>query len=83
MIWKPTRMIGEGNFFYAYILKIVIKFQGEFYFGEGRIVWKGIYHKGKLRLASKNKQDIEDIFNTMELQWPGTALLRIKVCACS
>lgn len=31
-------MIGEGNFFYAYILKIVIKFQGEFYFGEGRIV---------------------------------------------
>lgn len=42
MISKTTRIVGEGNLFYAYILKNVIKSQGEFYFGGGRIVLKGI-----------------------------------------
>lgn len=45
-------MVGEGNLFHAYILKNVIKFQREFYFGRGEDCLKrDWYHKGKQRLA--------------------------------
>jgi len=45
-------MVGEGNLVYAYILKNVIKSQGEFCFGRGEDCLKrDLHHKGKQRLA--------------------------------
>lgn len=44
----------------------------------GECLERDLDHRGK-----KGKQDIEGIFSTMELQWPGTTLLRTEICACS
>lgn len=59
-------MVGEGNLFYAYILKSVINSQGEFFGEGGRLFEKRSVSQRETRgLLKKTKQDIEDIFSTM------------------
>lgn len=52
--------------------------------GRGGLFEKGSVSQRETEVSlKKNKQDIKDIFSTMELQGPGTTLLRIEMCACS
>lgn len=71
-------MVGEGNLFHAYILKNVIKFQREFYFGGGG----GLFEKGLVSQreteVSLEKNQTNKMLRTFLVQWNYKGLLQLR-----